>query len=57
VFQEAHRFVREGARVYRENEIWREVRNKGQVGELVKRERLYRNRVVVKYEVAQALIE
>jgi hypothetical protein len=27
------------------------------VGELVKRERLYRNRVVVKYEVAQALIE
>lgn len=57
VFQEGHRFVREGARVYRENEIWREVREKGQVGELVERVRLYRNRVVVKYEVAENLIE
>jgi vancomycin resistance protein VanW len=57
VFQEAHRFVREGARVYRENEIWREVREKGQVGQLVERERLYRNRVVVKYEVAGELVE
>ncbi|WP_166225290.1 VanW family protein [Pseudomonas atagonensis] len=56
VFQEAHRFVREAGRVYRENEIWREVRNKGQVGELVKRERLYCNRVVVKYEVGLDLI-
>ncbi|VVQ05576.1 VanW family protein [Pseudomonas fluorescens] len=56
VFQEAHRFVREGARVYRENEIWREVREKGQVGELVERVRLYRNRVVVKYDVADELI-
>jgi vancomycin resistance protein VanW len=43
--------------VFRENEIWREIRNKGQVGELVKRERLYRNRVVVKYAVADELIE
>jgi len=48
--------VREGARVYRENEIWREVREKGQVGELVERVRLYRNRVVVKYYVADELI-
>ncbi|MFW9080176.1 VanW family protein [Pseudomonas sp. P2757] len=57
VFQEAHRFVRDGGRVFRENEIWREVREKGQIGELVKRERLYRNRVVVKYEIAEALVE
>lgn len=57
VFQEGHRFVREGERVYRENEIWREVREKGQVGELVERVRLYRNRVVVKYEVADQMIE
>jgi vancomycin resistance protein VanW len=56
VFQEAHRFVREGSRVFRENEIWREVREKGQVGELVERVRLYRNRVVVKYEVMEELI-
>lgn len=57
VFQEAHRFVREGARVYRENEIWREVREKGQVGELVERVRLYRNRVVVKYDVDEQVFE
>ncbi|WP_460372720.1 VanW family protein [Pseudomonas sp. Tul1A2] len=57
VFQEAHRFVREGARVYRENEIWREVREKGQVGELVERVRLYRNRVVVKYDVDERMFE
>jgi vancomycin resistance protein VanW len=57
VFQEAHRFVREGARVYRENEIWREVREKGQVGELVERVRLYRNRVVVKYDVDEQMFE
>ncbi|MBI6946506.1 VanW family protein [Pseudomonas koreensis] len=57
VFQEGHRFVREGERVYRENEIWREVREKGRVGELVERVRLYRNRVVVKYEVAEEMVE
>jgi vancomycin resistance protein VanW len=57
VFQKGHRFVREGERVYRENEIWREVREKGQVGELVERGRLYRNRVVVKYEVGEEMME
>jgi vancomycin resistance protein VanW len=49
--------VREGERVYRENEIWREVREKGQVGALVDRERLYGNRVVVKYEVLEGMIQ
>jgi vancomycin resistance protein VanW len=57
VFQEGHRFVRDGERVYRENEIWREVRQKGQVGELVEKKRLYRNRVVVKYEVIDEWVE
>ncbi|MBV4477883.1 VanW family protein [Pseudomonas botevensis] len=57
VFQLEHRFVREGERVYRENEIWREVRNKGQVGEVVERGMLYRNRVVVKYEVLEGVVE
>ncbi|MBX8471604.1 MULTISPECIES: VanW family protein [unclassified Pseudomonas] len=57
VFGVGHRFVREGERVYRENEIWREVREKGQVGALMERERLYGNRVVVKYEVLEGMIE
>lgn len=57
VYQLGHRFVREGGRVFRENEIWRDVRTKGQGSELVASERLYRNRVVVKYVVDDALVE
>jgi vancomycin resistance protein VanW len=33
------------------------VREKGQVGALVEREQLYGNRVVVKYEVGEQVIE
>jgi vancomycin resistance protein VanW len=33
------------------------VREKGQVGELVERVRLYRNRVVVKYDVDERMFE
>mgnify|MGYP006140295441 CR=1 FL=1 len=57
VYQRAHRFVREGARVYRENQIWRDIRSKGQDAELLRQECLYRNRVVVKYPVADALLD
>ncbi|UZE37036.1 VanW family protein [Pseudomonas sp. B21-059] len=57
VYQRAHRFVREGARVYRENQIWRDIRTKGQDAELLRQECLYRNRVVVKYPVADALLD
>jgi len=57
VYQLAHRFIREGGRVFRENEIWRDVRTKGQESQLVRSERLYRNRVVVKYSVDEALVE
>lgn len=51
-----HRFLREGGRVFRGNEIWREVRSKGQGSEVLGNERLYRNWVVVKYEVGESLL-
>ena len=51
-----HRFVRDGGRVFRENEIWREVRSEGQESQVLKSERLYKNRVVVKYEVEESLL-
>ncbi|MFK3790631.1 MULTISPECIES: VanW family protein [Pseudomonas] len=57
VYQQGHRFVREGGRVFRENQIWRDIRTKGQDCELVRQECLYRNRVVVKYPVADDLLE
>ncbi|AXK56826.1 VanW family protein [Pseudomonas protegens] len=57
VYQRAHRFVREGARVYRENQIWRDIRTKGQDAQLLRQECLYRNRVLVKYPVAEALLD
>lgn len=56
VYQLGHRFVRDGGRVFRENEIWREVRSKGQESQVLKSERLYTNRVVVKYEVEESLL-
>jgi len=51
VYQRNHRFLRTGSGVIRENEIWREVREKGQEGVLLERTCLYRNRVRVKYPV------
>jgi vancomycin resistance protein VanW len=48
--------VRDGGRVFRENEIWREVRSKGQESQVLKSERLYKNRVVVKYEVEDSVL-
>ncbi|PMV88755.1 vancomycin resistance protein, partial [Pseudomonas sp. GW456-12-10-14-TSB6] len=38
------------------NEIWREVRSKGQGSEVLGNERLYRNWVVVKCEVGESLL-
>lgn len=55
VYQRGHRFVREGGRVFRE--IWREVRSKGQESRVLESARLYKNRVVVKYEVEEGLLE
>lgn len=56
IYQLGHRFSREGGRVFRENEIWRDVLTKGQNAQRVRQECLYRNRVVVKYAVADALL-
>ncbi len=57
IHQRGHRFTREGSRVLRENEIWRDVLTKGQNPQLERRELLYRNRVVVKYPVADELLD
>jgi vancomycin resistance protein VanW len=57
VFELGHRFIRNGGRVFRENEIWRETREKGQEGKVIKRERLYQNRVVVKYDIGDEFLE
>ncbi len=51
VYEQAHRFIKGNEVVWRENEIWREIVTKGQNAELVSRERLYKNRVRVKYHV------
>lgn len=56
IYQVGHRFLREGGRVFRGNEIWREVRSKGQGSEVLGNERLYRNWVVVKCEVGESLL-
>lgn len=54
VYQKNHRFCRDGAVVYRENEIWRDITTKGHAPELLRTERLYRNKVVVKYDVDES---
>lgn len=42
--------------MFRGNEIWREVRSKGQGSEVLENERLYRYWVVVKCEVGESLL-
>ncbi len=56
IYQVGHRFLREGGRVFRGNEIWREVRSKGQGSEVLGNEQLYRNWLVVKCEVGESLL-
>lgn len=56
VFERNHRFIRENDRLYRENEIWREIidrRSGNRVGE----EMLVRNHAEVKYELSFAASE
>jgi vancomycin resistance protein VanW len=48
VFEQHHRFVREGAAVFRQNELWREVRR---AGVLERREFLFSHRARVLYPV------
>lgn len=56
VHQKNHRFRREGGVVFRENEIWRDLTTKGHAPRLVSSERLYANKVVVKYPVDEQLL-
>jgi len=55
VLERAHRFVRQGGRNYRANELWREVRKKAHGAPLVKTEKLYSNFAEVKYPLDQSL--
>ncbi|WP_140917928.1 VanW family protein [Limnobaculum xujianqingii] len=57
VYQQAHRFVRRGDRVWRQNEIWRDISTKGQEPVILQSECLYRNNVVVKYHVDTERLE
>jgi len=53
VFEKNHRFLRRNEKNYRENEIWREVRNR-RTGNLMGEELLVKNFSEVKYEIASA---
>lgn len=53
VYQQKHRFVVESENIYRHNEIWRDILSKGHKPQLIERELLYKNRVIVKYPVTQ----
>lgn len=50
VFEKNHRFLRRDEKNYRENEIWREVRNR-RTGNLLREELLVKNFSEVKYEL------
>jgi vancomycin resistance protein VanW len=54
VFERHHRFVREGAEVFRENELWREARR---AGVLTRREFLFAHRARVLYPVPVERLE
>ena len=56
IHEENPRFTREGAAVFRHNEIWRDTIAKGQEATLLTREKLYENHVRVKYPVPDELI-
>lgn len=56
VYQKSHRFVQERDRVYRENEIWRDIVTKGHNPQNLSSDCLYKNKVVVKYPVNEALL-
>ncbi|MFT2792937.1 VanW family protein [Serratia sp. T13T92] len=57
IYQKSHRFIRRQQRVYRQNEIWRDISTKGQDSVVLHSERLYQNDVVVKYDVEEHRVE
>jgi vancomycin resistance protein VanW len=52
VLEREHRFVRRGDRLFRANELWREVRHKTNSAPLLKTEKLFSNFAEVKYQPA-----
>lgn len=50
VFEKAHRFIEQGGRSFRANEIWREVRRKTNDAPVVRLEKLFSNFAEVKYQ-------
>lgn len=59
VYQKNHRFIKQANQVIRQNEIWRDIYQKGKLGKpatFIKSELLYSNSVRVMYHVADHLI-
>lgn len=59
VYQQNHRFIKQANQVIRQNEIWRDIYQKGKQGKpatFIKSELLYSNSVRVMYHVADYLI-
>lgn len=60
IYEKAHAFTREGGNTYRHNEIWRNILTKYNVGGksvCLSSTKLYQNHVVVKYHVAEGMIQ
>lgn len=57
IYQKAHRFLRRGKLIYRQNEIWRNISTKGQDPVILHSECLYQNDVVVKYHIEETRVE
>ena len=53
IYQQKHRFVAEAKNIYRHNEIWQDIFSKGHHPQLIHRELLYKNQVIVKYPVTE----
>ncbi len=54
IYEKSSSFIKKGDHVYRCNEIWRDIYTKNNVSafpELIKSELLYKNRVVIKYDI------
>lgn len=56
VIEKEHRFVRQGSRFFRANQLWRETRRKTHGAPLLMTEKLYSNFAEVKYQPAPELL-
>lgn len=57
VYEKEHRFCKKDGRVYRENQIWRDVTSKGHNPTTLDSHCLYTNCVQVMYDVSDAMLE